>query len=54
MDSHQPPAPRYVGRDRETKRQIKVGEFVELTDGRKILLSSEDGGRLIVVQLVKN
>ena len=37
-----------------TKRQIKVGEYVELTEGRKILLSTEDGGRLIVVQLVKN
>ncbi|MDE7413019.1 MAG: kinase [Muribaculaceae bacterium] len=34
------------------KRQIKPGEFVELTEGRKILLSGADGGRLIVVQLV--
>ncbi len=38
----------------EPKRQIKVGEFVELTEGRKILLSGDDGGRLIVVQLVNN
>lgn len=36
------------------KRQIKVGEYVELTDGRKILLSGQNGGRLIVVQLVSN
>ncbi|MDE5975781.1 MAG: kinase, partial [Muribaculaceae bacterium] len=36
------------------KKQIKPGEFVELTEGRKILLSREDGGRLIVVQLVSN
>ena len=36
------------------RKQIKPGEFVELTEGRKILLSGEDGGRLIVVQLVKN
>jgi len=27
---------------------------VELTDGKKILLETEDGGRLIVVQLVSN
>lgn len=38
----------------QPKKQIKVGEFVELTEGRKILLSSQDGGRLIVVQMVKN
>ena len=36
------------------KRQIKPGDYVELTEGRKILLSGEDGGRLIVVQLVSN
>ena len=36
----------------QPKRQIKTGEYVELTEGRKILLSGEDGGRLIVVQLV--
>ena len=38
----------------QPKRQIKVGEYVELTEGRKILLSGEEGGRLIVVQLVSN
>ena len=36
------------------KRHIKIGDFVELTEGRKILLSGDDGGRLIVVQLVSN
>lgn len=36
------------------KKQVKPGEYVELTEGRKILLSSEDGGRLVVVQLVSN
>ncbi len=36
------------------KRQIKPGEYVALTEGRKILLSGADGGRLIVVQLVSN
>ena len=38
----------------QPRRQIKTGEYVELTDGRKILLSGEDGGRLVVVQLVNN
>ena len=36
------------------KRHIKPGDYVELTEGRKILLSGADGGRLIVVQLVNN
>ena len=39
---------------KEPKRQIRSGEYVELTEGRKILLSGDDGGRLIVVQLVNN
>ena len=37
-----------------SKKQIKIGEFVTLTDGKKILLSDKDGGRLVVVQLVNN
>lgn len=37
-----------------TKKQIKIGDFVTLTDGKKILLSDKDGGRLVVVQLVNN
>ncbi len=37
-----------------SKKQITIGQFVALTDGKKILLSTEDGGRLMVVQLVKN
>ncbi|MDE6227647.1 MAG: kinase, partial [Muribaculaceae bacterium] len=36
------------------KRHVKPGEYVELTEGKKILLSSEEGGRLIVVQLVNS
>ncbi|MDD6002763.1 MAG: kinase [Bacteroidales bacterium] len=36
------------------KKQISVGGFVPLTEGRKILLSAQDGGRLVVVQLVNN
>lgn len=38
----------------QTHRQINPGEYVELTEGRKILLSKKEGGRLIVVQLVNN
>jgi serine/threonine protein kinase len=34
--------------------QVKIGGFVPLTEGRRILLSKEQGGRLVVVQLVSN
>ena len=40
--------------DTDANRKIGIGEYVALTDGKKILLSQNDGGRLIVVQLVKN
>lgn len=40
--------------DKTDNKQIPVGGYVPLTEGRKILLSTKDGGRLIVVQLVKN
>ena len=36
------------------KKQIPVGGFVALTNGKNILLSTEDGGRLVNVQLVNN
>lgn len=36
------------------KKPIPVGGFVPLTEGRQILLDKSQGGRLIVVQLVKN
>jgi serine/threonine protein kinase len=35
-------------------KEIPIGSSVELTDGKKILLSKEEGGRLIIVQLVNN
>lgn len=38
--------------DKENHKAIPVGKFLELKDGQKILLSKEDGGRLIVVQMV--
>ena len=42
--------------DADNKRQIKIGEFVELKEGTKILLDKnvEQGGRLVIVQLVHN
>ena len=39
--------------DKDIDKQIEIGEAVELSEGKKILLSKEDGGRLILVQLVK-
>ena len=38
--------------DAGEKRAIPIGSMVELSDGRQLLLSREDGGRLAVVQLV--
>ena len=42
--------------DADNKKQIKIGEFVELKEGTKILLDKnvEQGGRLVIVQLVHN
>lgn len=36
------------------RRRVAPGDYIELTEGRKILFSDEDSGRLAVVQLVKN
>lgn len=36
------------------KKHITIGGYVPLTDGRQILLDKGQGGRLVVVQLVKN
>lgn len=38
--------------DKDIDKKIEIGEAVDLTEGKKILLSKEDGGRLIIVQLV--
>lgn len=40
-------------RDVDSKRTVPPGEHVELTEGKKLLLSSDPGGRLIHVQLVE-
>ncbi len=41
-------------RDITTNTDIKIGDHVELSEGKQILLSPENGGRLIVVQMVDN
>ncbi len=40
--------------DDGSKIKINIGKFVPLTEGRKILLSDKNGGRLVIVQLVDN
>ncbi|MEN9918571.1 MAG: hypothetical protein RL662_1007 [Bacteroidota bacterium] len=40
--------------DKSEGKRIAIGEAVELTDNKQILLSKEEGGRLIIVQMVKN
>lgn len=37
----------------DNKKVVALGTAVQLTDGRQILLSEEDGGRLVQVQLVQ-
>lgn len=37
--------------DKTENKKIAIGDLVELTDGKQILLSKEEGGRLIIVQL---
>jgi hypothetical protein len=39
--------------DPNNKKAIPVGSNVELTEGRQLLFSKQDGGRLAVVQLVE-
>ncbi len=41
-------------KDENTKTLVPLGTAIELKDGQKILLSPEDGGRLIHVQMVKS
>lgn len=36
------------------KRQIPIGDKIALTDGLQFVLSTEEGGRLVVVQLISN
>ena len=39
-------------RDLDEDKDIPINSYVELTDGKRILLSKEQGGRLVIVQLV--
>ena len=41
-------------RDLDAGTTVAVGQAVELTEGKKILLSGEDGGRLAIVQIANN
>lgn len=40
--------------DKTNNVQVPIGGFIPLTEGRQILLSTENGGRLIIVQLIDN
>ena len=40
--------------DKDIDKKIEIGQAVELTEGKKILLGKNDGDRLIIVQLVNN
>ena len=40
--------------DKELNIKIEIGNSIELSNGKKILLSVEDGGRLVVVQLTNS
>lgn len=40
--------------DKTEGKMIGINEAVELSDNKQILLSKEDGGRLIIVQMVSN
>ena len=40
--------------DKDLDTKIEIGQAVELTEGKKILLGKNDGDRLIIVQMVTN
>ncbi len=41
-------------KDMDTDQEVSIGQMLEIKDAQKILLSKEDGGRLIIVQMVNN
>jgi serine/threonine protein kinase len=41
-------------KDVSESKEVPVGQMIELTDTKQILLSKEEGGRLLIVQLIKN
>ncbi len=38
-------------KDLTENKDVPVGAMVDLTDGKKFLLSAEDGGRVVIVTL---
>lgn len=40
--------------DKDTDTPIEIGKSIDIVDGKKILFSKEEGGRLAIVQLVNN
>jgi len=40
--------------DKSEDKKIEIGQAVDLVEGKRILLSTDDGGRLIIVQLVNS
>ncbi|GHV67708.1 kinase [Bacteroidia bacterium] len=40
--------------DKTESKKIPIGQSIELSDSKQILLSKDEGGRLVIVQLVKN
>jgi hypothetical protein len=32
-------------------KQVPIGAMVEITDGKKLLLSKEDGGRVVIISI---
>jgi DNA-binding helix-hairpin-helix protein with protein kinase domain len=38
----------------DNNRTVGIGESVDIVDGKQILLSKEDGGRLMIIQLINN
>ncbi len=40
--------------DKSEDKDIKIGEMVELTSGKQLILSKEDGGRVAVISIANN
>jgi hypothetical protein len=37
--------------DKSENKEIKIGEMVELTSGKQLILSKDDGGRVAVISV---
>jgi hypothetical protein len=40
-------------KDLTENKAVALNSMVDITDGKKLLLSDEDGGRVVLVQMVK-